>query len=67
MRPSLTSMSVMYAVICDRKVDYNCKTKYETSGKYTPCEISITRAGRCIIVTGCPVLFFVDYISSGVV
>ena len=36
-------------------LDY-CGTECETSGKYAPCKISITRAGRGIMVAGWPLV-----------
>ena len=36
---------------------YYCGTECETSGKYASCKISITRAGRGIMVAGWPLVY----------
>ena len=38
LRPSLTSISVIYTVICPRLVDHYCRTECEISGKFAPCK-----------------------------
>ena len=37
-------------------MDHYCRTECETSMKYAPCTISITRAGRGIMVAGWPLV-----------
>ena len=60
LRPSSSSISAIYMANSAIQVYYYCKTECDTSGKNAPCKISITRAGRGIMVAGWPLVYFVD-------
>ena len=65
LKPSLTSKAVKFMVNCARWIGHYCKIECGTSGKYTPCIISITWAGHRIMVAGWPLVTSFKMAHSG--